>query len=190
MTDHDEAADLLDAAAAARTVAASLKAIREDQRRARWMGYVIAGLGVMLVVLVVILLAILGPVVRTAHTVEQVAGPDALQRQAQQTQGFFKFFLCTQRENTSEARVLSGQDPLPLRDGCPPYNFDPHRPIVTPSTPTTATTAKPHPHAARSTSPPPTTAALRPAPTSPPTTVRSTTTTTCTTFIQGRCVLR
>lgn len=187
----EEAAELLEAAAEARTVAEALRNIRTDQRRARWMGYVIAGIAALGVILIGVLLAILIPVVRTAHTVERVTGPEAQAQQAKSTQEILAFFLCTQRENTSEARVADGKEPLPLRKGCPPYNFDPNRPIVTPVTPagTTTTTTRPRARRSSSSSSSSTTATTdKPHPATTVTTSITSTTTCPTVEVGGTCV--
>jgi cell division septation protein DedD len=176
----DEAAELLEGAAAAREVADALHHIRDDQRRARWMGWVIAGETGLLVVLIVVLIVLALPVIRTARTVEAVAGPDAQKRAAAGQAGVVALILCQTRENTSEARVMDGKQPLPLRQGCPPYDFSPSQPILPTTTTTiqrrrtTATTARHRRQQASTTttarSQPPTTAtATRPSPCPRPT---------------------
>lgn len=184
MTDKlDEADDLASAASDARDLATELRLIRTNSVP-KWMGYALLGvLGLLLAAVIgASILAI--PIVRTARTVQDVAGPDAQKAQAAQTQGFLLFFLCTQRENTSEARVLNGDSPLPLRQGCPPYNFDPNRPVTLPTPTTTAT----RPRAKRTTTT--TSAATTSTQASePPSTTERTTTTTCPTVKVGQTCL-
>lgn len=115
--------------------------IAGDTKRTRGIAYAILassliGLGVG--VLVAVLIA---PVYRTANIVEKVAGPDAIARQGAEGQITLNLVLCKQRENTSESREMDGKPPLPLKAGCPPYNYA--APYLPPATTTTSTTTRP-----------------------------------------------
>jgi hypothetical protein len=135
------AGELHEVAVELKGVAGILAGVKTKQDRNGWLliGVVIEG---------VLLLAALGliaylalPIVHTAKTVEHVAGPKAQKQQAASTQAFIAGFLCAQRENTSESRTMDGKPPLPLKKGCPPYNFDPNASILEHLTPPSTTTA-------------------------------------------------
>lgn len=181
MTDTGPTPSVSDLASDAHSIAAALNEISNKQGRNGALIIAMLVQGIVNVLVLVVLGIGLIPVIRTAHTVERVAGPDALARQQAESTAsiteLLTLILCAQRSDLSESRQLDGKDPLHLKVGCAPYDYT--APLLpTPTTrPPTPTTAKPH--ASKSTS---TTHASS---TAPPSTTK--TSTTVTTSSKRRC---
>lgn len=160
-----------DAEGAAVMLATELRELRKDRGPTRWLAIALLFVTLVVVGLLVATIIIIQPILRTATTVQEAAGPGARAAQQAQTEALLRLFLCTQRETNSEGRVMNGQEPLPLRDGCPAYRFGARVPIIPPgfgAPTTTTTTAPPRKQATTSTHVPATSAQ--------PTTVVTTTT--------------
>lgn len=127
-------------ASEAHNIAARLEHLDESQRGSRSLAVALLISGLINLVVLVSLVVLIQPVLRTARTVEAVAGPKAVAAQSAAAEQTLTLVLCKQRENTSESRELDGKAPLPLKPGCPPYNYA--APYLAPTTTTSPTPAK------------------------------------------------
>lgn len=128
----------------AHSIAVDLRAIASNNDRSRALGFALLAATIVNISLIVLVVFLFIPIYRTARIVQRVAGPNAIAQQQADSQveitQLLTQFICTQRENTSESRVMDGKVPLPVRPGCDPYDFNPADPVLPPPA---AATAKP-----------------------------------------------